>query len=564
MSSEASFSKLVPAAALSLLFGGAITALAGIQIVVFFEVWGSARFVPWIQLALGVGMAATASPVSLGRFRPALIGLSLSIVGGFVGAAWLLFALANTLVSPLLAIAPAADLLAALLLLPALPAVRRHEEARAALMAEREGWLGEPSRDSPWPATIGLLVSLLVASPLVLTAVAPSIADRLWLQLAALQLGVLPTAANVQAAEKVDFAYPWSPFAHYLQVESGIEPFDTALASAWADDLAVEVGLRLLSHTGTSDLSAAEVALWEQGQQEELPRWIARGLRDRGAFYHQESLLRRSFDPTRHRPGQEQHLDCDQLVYVFTHVAERLDLDMRPVPAVSHVYLHYRAPAGAAGETVVVETTEFRTIEVERDRINYAGEGLGDDFIVPADWHRSGKGGTWASASLTQAARLYEPAEPDDVHDFITSEIALGLRREDPARDVRPLLEAELPGTHDYALVSNLHGLYVDAAREAAKAGDVERALAEGRKAMEVRAAFPDLVSLNDRVERVPMIEALLGAGRKEEAAVGLREVLKVYRDELGVSDVWSPATRTHRRLLELSEEAGLRPGSAL
>lgn len=561
-SADVSISRVVHLGAVALLLGGAVNALAGLQIVLFFEVWGSGRFVPWAQLALGVVMVGAASPASLAGLRATLVGLGAAVIGAFLGGAWLMYALANGLVSPLLAAAPGLSLVTAAALLIALPAAQRYEAARRELMKDAEGYLGEPSRESPWPAAIGLLVALGLASPLVVTALAPEVADRVSLQASALSVGVLPRASSVFVASADDFAYPWSPFLHYLEVESSHAPFDTALAQRWVDDLALEVGLRMVTHTGLADVGAAEIALWEAGEGELVARWVAQGLRARGAFYHQETLMRHSFDPERHRPGAEQHLDCDQLVYVFTHVGWRLDLDMRPVPGVSHVYLHYRAPAGSTGETLVVETTEFRTIEVEEDRVNYAGEALGDDFFVPADWHRSGKGGTWASADLAAAAHLYEPAEADDVHDLIVGEVAVGLLRED--RDVRSMLEAELEGTHDYTLVSNLHGLYVSAARAAAEAGDVELALAEGRRAAGVRAAHPNLVSLRDLVEVVPMAEALLQAERAPEGQQLLREALRGYRDTLGVRDPWQPATRTHRRLLELAEAAGLRSGSEL
>jgi hypothetical protein len=205
-----------------------------------------------------------------------------------------------------------------------------------------------------------------------------------------------------------------------------------------------------------------------------------------------------------------------------------------------------------------VETTDFgEYTEDLRGRERYD---LGTDFFVPDDWHRKGKGGTWASRALTEAGHLYEPADPDHVHDMILSELAVGLKREDPKRDVRGMLTPSLATTVVPELVSNLHLWTVAAAQAAFDARDWDAAVREGQAAAALRAEHGTLLSSREPTEAPLLIDTLVSLGRGDEAKDTAKAALRQYRDGLE-TDPWRAASKNHQRVLDAAERAGLTPG---
>lgn len=182
-----------------------------------------------------------------------------------------------------------------------------------------------------------------------------------------------------------------------------------------------------------------------------------------GVFYSRESLFSRSFDPAVHRTPDAVHLDCDQLVYAFTHVAWRLDLAMKPVLAPYHMYLRYDGPG--VEPPIYVETTEFRNVVVTEYSVDYLGEKLGEDFIIAEDYFPSGRGGTWANDTIREAAALYQPMAERDIKDSILSNVLVGVQRSGRADPYPEASEARLPGTRSMELVSNLYGWCAAATR---------------------------------------------------------------------------------------------------
>jgi len=551
-------SPIVTVAAAVLFATGAVMGLSALQVWINLEIWGPARFVPWAQAAIAAALVYTAPNLQLSSLRAASAGAALAVVAFVLNTGWLIFGVNGGFYSLLAFVGPFIALLAAITSAAAIGPTRRYQRARAALMASEGGQMfaTDATVDGPW--VIALLGTALLCSPVALTMAAPTVADRLWLDAGALTHGVWPTGSGIWAVERADFTYPWSPFEHYLQIEAEGHPLDVERATAWVDDIATEVGLRMITESGARDVDAAERALVAAGRQRDIPLWIARALRDRGVFYHIESLMSRSFDPARHRHGDEVHLDCDQLVYVFEHVAYRLDLDMRVMPAAMHAYVHYLPPKGGEGELLVVETTEFgEYTEDLRGRERYD---LGTDFFVPDDWHRKGKGGTWASRALTEAGHLYEPADAAHVHDMILSELAVGLQREDPKRDVRGMLTPSLATTVVPELVSNLHLWTVAAAQAAFDAQDWDAAVREGQAAAALRAEHGTLLSSREPTEAPLLIDTLVSLGRGDEAKETAKAALRQYRDALE-TDPWRAASKNHQRVLDAAERAGVTPG---
>ena len=539
--------------------GALVLASAALQTLVYVPVYGSARFAPWVMLGLSAAMIAAASQTAALSLRAHVAAAMLTVVGGLVSAVWLQFCLSQRLISPVAFAGPPALALAAVVAFGTLPSTWRYQVARAALMdSAAESPFARPP-DSPWPMVIAATIATGLCSPVILAVIAPELADRLVLRMSALRYGRWPSGSSLFVSTPTDFQYPWSPFVRYLEIEQQHVPVDADRAVAWADDIALEVALRMVTHTGERDLHAAEAAMWASDDARMVPAWIAGALRDRNVFYHLESLMSASFNPELHRPGADVHLDCDQLVYLFTHIGARLDLDMRPVPGVFHAYLHYVPPDGVDADPVVVETTAFRQVEVHGNFVNFAGAGLGDDFFIPIDWHRTGKGGTIASRALADASNLFVPANPDRVTDMITGEVAVGLLRLTPTRDVRPILEAELPNTRDYMLVSNLLKLHLAAADRALEDGAPDRALQEADRAAKLRADYRELVNNPEPDELLVRIEAYRASGRLDDARQAATAALRTYRDDFE-RDPWRPRTATHARVVTAATELGLTP----
>jgi hypothetical protein len=212
-------------------------------------------------------------------------------------------------------------------------------------------------------------------------------------------------------------AYPYSgsPLEWYLDYESRWVPLAKDQVLGVADDIADEVVWRLSAATGTSDPVEGERRLWAAQDQEQLPLWVADRLRARNVYYSPESLFSRSFDPDLHVVPGTVHLDCDQLVWIFLHVAWRLDLAMSAVPSPMHVYLRYAGPEGQA--PLWVETTQFRRVDEDGNRVDFMGEGIGETFFIDEDYYPSGRGGTYATQEIATAAGFWAPWAERDIRD---------------------------------------------------------------------------------------------------------------------------------------------------
>ena len=373
------------------------------------------------------------------------------------------------------------------------------------------------------------VIPAALVGALALTIQAPATADRVVLRGLLLASGRWPAeASNLGPDTRIDYPYTSSPFVDYATYEARFLEVDVERVSTFADDIAQEIGWRLLDHTGEPEVGAAEFKLWQEQDAEGIPLWIAAALRDRGVYYHGESLLSRSFDDWLHSGRGEAHLDCDLLAHLFSHVAWRLDLNIAEIPSASHAYVVYRPPVGVEAEPLYVETTNFRKIDADGRRIDYLGEGIGEDFFIDEGYHRSGRGGIRASRSFAQANRLYEPADNRRLADMVVGNVTAGLAevsasgqtvREGigPVEDViRRELLANLEGTHSYVIVNNLYSLLGQRASRALDAGDFAAVRTEAGEARRVRDGFEAQLVTREPKDLMLLANAAAGLGDSE------------------------------------------------
>ena len=500
------------AAGMVVLVGGLFVAFSGAQVLLLVHTrwpWSAA---PIALLVLG----ALALPVGglMGNARPlaAVAGCAVGALNAALSLAWALYAASNGLVALLPFVASAASAVGALGAALVVVPFQRYERARRRLFAPEPGEheVPVPASPRPWPQIAALGFGLSLGAAVFGALFAPEQADRVFLEIKLLSRLRAPPAADAFTSTRQDYVYPGSPFLEYLSYEGRFVDFDATRAAAFADEIAEDVGWRMLLETGAPDIAEAERGLW-QDRPERVPLWIAEALRDRGVFYFPESLLSRSFDPDLHEGEGEIHLDCDQLAHLFVHVAWRLDLDMRQVQSPFHMYVSWRPPQGVSAEPLTVETTNFRRVDIRGRRVDYLGQGIGDDFIIDADYHRSGRSGVRASPDLIAAAGLYEPASARDVSDAIIANVLVGVHERDPAFNVRAEAETRLDGTRSYVLVSNLYRWTLTDARAALSDMDARGALALARSAERVRLGHPDLLlSPDPEEERVIAVSSVL------------------------------------------------------
>jgi hypothetical protein len=440
--------------------------------------------------------------------RPYALGaLFILAFGGAPWAVWLMF---NGLFTALSVLAPFFAFLA-LVLLPiawkdigrtaALRAVAEAETTR--LLAEAQAELVAAGGDPAPPERRWLLplVYSVVAVPAALFSVAV-FAPETWswgeVRVSGILAGRNPFASSFVASATA-YPYEGSALAWYLDYEDRWVDLEKDDVLAVADSIAEDVAWKLVAATDIVDPVEAERALWAAGRQEELALWIADALRERNVYYSVESLFSRSFDPDVHVLPDSVHLDCDQLTYLFLHVAWRLDLAMAAVPSPMHVYLRYGGPDGQA--PLWVETTRFRHIDVDGNRVDYMGKGIGESFYIDGDYYPSGRGGSWASGEVVDAAGLYQPWTERDIRDSVVANVMLGLERHGIQAPYEQELEANLAGSRELTLVSNLYGHHLNKAVAAMKDGKRAEARVAAERAQAIRASHGALVIYTDRQE---------------------------------------------------------------
>ena len=524
------FPALASYAGLGLVLSGIVVAVAGGQVLLIATMPRSWLAFPYSLIALGLLALPVGGTLTNARPWAAWAGLGLAVLSGALSAIWGVFATVQGLFMLTPFVGAGMHLVVLLLCALALGPVRRYAVSQRALFAAEPDGPGDPAApwqpprraERPWPQIVALGVAGTLGIGVLGALFAPHAASRLALQARLIASARWPPRADGFVQTRRDYAYPDSPFLQYLRYERSYLPFDEAAAADFADSVAEDVGWRMLAATGAADVAAAEAALWADGQGQKIPLWIAHSLRDRGVFYHPESLLSRSFDPDLHDDQGRVHLDCDQLAHLYAHVGQRLDLNLVEIESPFHVYLQYNPPAGTTAEPLTIEATNFRTVDIDGHRVDYLGEGIGEDYFIDADHHASGKSGTYAARSLIEAAHLYEPADADAVWDGIVANVMVGLKDNGIAAPYLDALRAEAPGSHSYVLVSNLHSWLLEAAGEALRADRPAEAEALAAEAVGLRDATPDLIVSLDPDDRMLLVHALL-AQSKDDAA---REVL--------------------------------------
>lgn len=494
------------APAFALAAAGFTTAVANAQVawmVSFADPFVGA--LPAFFVLLGGAGVATAIKLAHPRAWARKVGAAL-LAAYLSGVPWGLWLLFQGLFTALLVLAPLVAVVAAAMLAVTWRATGRAAALRAIAEAETEKLMREalagaeaPARpDRPWllPTLYGAFGLPISAFALVLFA--PDTWAWAEVRARALLAGRNPLASTFVAAA-TDYPYTGSPLAWYLDYEGRFVSLPEDDILAVADAIADDVAWRLTAATGETDPVAAERALWAQGRGRALPLWIAAALRDRHAFYSVESLFSRSFNPDIHVLPETIHLDCDQLVYVFLHVAWRLDLAMSAVPSPLHVYLRYAGPDGEP--PLWVETTQFRRIDVNGGRVDFMGRGIGEEFFIDAAYYPSGRGGSWADPAVVSAAGLYQPWTERDIRDSIVANVVAGLRRNRIDAPYVAEMEAALPGTRDLTLVSNLYGTWLETAKTALAAGNRGEARAAAERARAIRSEFGALVIYADLEE---------------------------------------------------------------
>jgi hypothetical protein len=460
---------------------------------------------PLVQMAFGAAGIVLALKLNHPRAWARVAALGVLLVLGCAGTPWAAWLMANGLFTALSLFSPLFALFSLVFVGVSWSEVGRVAAVRADAEAETARLMREAGVAATSPGRAWTAVYALLAVPVGVFGVA-LFAPETWTWAEVRVRGLLAGRSPFESAfveRATAYPYSGSPLAWYLEYEAKWVPLPVDDVLAVGDAIAGDVAWRLAAETGIDDPVAAEVALWEAGRQRELPLWIAEALRARNAFYSPESLFSRSFDPDAHVLPGTVHMDCDQLVYVFLHVAWRLDLAMQAVPSPMHVYLRYGGPSG--GEPLYVEATQFRHIDVDGNVVDFLGEGIGESFFIDADYYPSGRGGTWADPVLADAAGLYVPEAERDIRDSIVGNVMVGLRNVGMDAPWETELAARLDGSRDITLVNNLYLWHLEAARNAGD--DVAAARAHAEAARDVRAKAGAIL-----IYREPQEEALLTA----------------------------------------------------
>ncbi len=487
-----------------LLFTAGLSAIfAGGQVwvmVTFRDAWQSA--IPLLHVATGITAIYISTQLAYPR-RWALFGALVTLLGlVFFAGIWGLWLMWNGMFSALAVFAPGWAVVALPIVTVSAPGLLKVARAREA--ADREtnrltaealesgayGFSREPRAKNRWMLPLLYLVAAMPIGALVLAMAYPEQFDRAQVRAGGVLAGRNPFGSGFVEAPTA-FRYAGSPLDWYLEYEAKWTPLDRQLVLRMADGVADDVAWSLASATGEADPVAAEAALWAEGQPKQLPTWIATSLRQHGVIAYPESLFSRSFDPELHALPETVHLDCDQLSYVFLHVARRLDLDIEILPAVQHTYLRYNGPAGEP--PLFIETTEIAAPR-QRDRHGEVIPAtLGEGFFIEEDHYSSGRGGSWATAEVVQAAGLYQPWSERDIRDNIVANVVVGM--ESLGKDLYPAEpDAHVVGTKSIVLVSNLYRWNTDHAEAALGAGQLPKAEVFALRARQIRADHGGLV----------------------------------------------------------------------
>lgn len=522
------------AAWLTAVLAGVSVFFCGLQLLVFMQLPNAIAWGPAALALLGVAQVLSGAQVGNIRVGSTVATLVTSVVSLLVVSGVSVYLLAAGVFSPLFFLSPLTVAVATLLLITHLPSARRYVHAQDAIrkhlaeleasspsgLAQLSPFSKGPEPSSGGAKVLAALATILLTGWLPLAILAPVAFNRLMLQSELLAGGTWPSSAAGFVDARGDYPYPTSSFLDYIAYERKFVDFDAAGVGAFADRIAEDVGWQMMLEADAGSVQEAEATLWEAGRAQDVPLWIAEALRTRGVFYHLESLLSRSFDPWLHTGDAEVHMDCDQLVHLFTHVAWRLDLKMYEIQSPMHQYLTYQPPTGSQGTPLWVETTSFRRVDVHGERVDYMGAALGDDFLIDEDYHSSGKGGYSASRRIIEAGGLYQPSTDRDVQDSIVGNVLAGLEDEGIQAPVRAELEARVDGTRSYLVVGNLYTMLLGSARQELEARDFEAALRDGRQAVALHDRFGSLVLQGEPVDRVLVAQALLAQGADATAEI--------------------------------------------
>ncbi len=363
---------------------------------------------------------------------------------------------------------------------------------------------------------------------------------------AALAAGVDLSEVILFPALRSRYTYSFSPIDAYLAYEGRFLTVDAELVGLLVDGIAEDVGWRMLLATGAEDTVSAEARLWARGEGRQIPEWIAESLAEAGVIYAQETLLSRSVDPALHDTVLY-HLDCDLISHVFLHVGYRLDLDLREINSPLHTYLYY---AGPEGEPLYIEPTAFRQTRVRDGMVEVGRIGVGPGFFIREDYHQQ-RGSVRASPELIAAAGFYELATERDIRDGIVSEVMVGLsglaRREGDQERLEAVgveLSANLEGTRDPNLVSNLFLHHLHQGEAALAAGDLLRAQESVDAARRIRANHDALLVHSEPMELVLEAQVLAASGKRRAAAELLRTICADY--DVGVAEQPIAQSTTH------------------
>jgi hypothetical protein len=544
MNTPPSFPTIAEKTGWALIAAGFLSGLCGIQLMALARLPNAIDFAPLLMLLLGIGTFFSGVFSFQAETRPLLTGLALSFLNFLLTAGMGLYLFFNLFFSILFVFTPLFNLLSASAAAFAYKPVSTYQQAMKALPPVELYPLGPPPTQT-WIKVLGGWIIALIAATIATAVFAPLLFFRTSLQLELLATLRSPFSPFVESHQ--DYTYQSSLLKHYASYEAQYADLQVETVTSFADEIAEEVGWQLLTASGISTIEEAEIWLWENKKARQIPLWIASSLRDRGVFYHQESLLSRSFDTWLHSGDAEIHLDCDQLVYLFSHISWRLDLDFKAVPSPMHLYLRYGPPQGSKEEALFVETTNFRSIDIQGNRVDFLGVGIGKDFFIHENHHQYGDGYR-ASKAFAETAGLYQPMTDKDIEDSIVANVLVGLEDNGIKAPYQEELEKRLEGTRNYLVVSNLYRLLM---RQTEDPAFLEQA---ALKARELRERFPMLIIDSEPAESV-LLARLYQQDPSRQGPI-LLGISTWYQEHAYLGDPPTAVSRTHAEFLLLQAEA--------